>query len=224
MPAALPGSTLAQNLANPSAGMSVSFNPFSGPKGSPFDYDVQNAPANWPLTYAQLTTKPSQASGNASTGAMSTGIGYDSDVKLPGVDTATLGPSLAAARLGTSGFDDDDQPGISMPASTPTTPVNATDARLLAIGGGRSTANTVASPSAPNPYAVQPILQAGNGGSRDAGAGPAFTGFGMKMVTATANVANGAAIEAGWVNRSGVTLATGQSQFGSSTAASPAVT
>jgi hypothetical protein len=62
----------------------------------------------------------------------------------------------------------------------------------------------------------------GNGGSRDAGAGPAFTGFGAKMVTATAIVANGAAIEAGYVNRSGVSMAIGQSAFGSSTTANAA--
>jgi hypothetical protein len=61
---------------------------------------------------------------------------------------------------------------------------------------------------------------AGNVGSRDAGAGPAYTGFSTKMVTATGAVANGAAVEAGFTNRSGVALVTGQSVFGSSTAAS----
>ena len=70
MPAGLPGSTSAQNLANPSAGQAVLFDLLSGPKGSPFDRDVQvpylGSPggAGFP------------ASGNASTGALSNGIGF----------------------------------------------------------------------------------------------------------------------------------------------------
>ena len=50
MPASLPGSTLAQNLANPSAGLNINHDLLSGPKGSPFDKDQ---------------------AGNASTGALS---------------------------------------------------------------------------------------------------------------------------------------------------------
>jgi hypothetical protein len=42
------------------------------------------------------------------------------------------------------------------------------------------------------------------------------------MVTATGAVANGAAIEAGWINRSGVAMVADQSAFGSSNAASAA--
>lgn len=229
MPAGLPGSTTAQNLANPSAGSTVQYNPFSGPKGSPLDYDVQYPPGTWPNV---LTAKPTGASGNASTGALSTGIGFDAEdcvVSATGVNAATksgiqtnlLGPGLAAAQLGQSGFTDDYIPGTTLPGGT-----LATTAILTCIGGGRCNASTVAAGgiATPNPYSVQPILDAGNGGSRDAGAGPAFTGFSMKLVTAVADDANGAVIEAGWVNRSGVVLGNGQSQFGSSTAASPAVT
>jgi hypothetical protein len=67
------------------------------------------------------------------------------------------------------------------------------------------------------------ILAFGNGASRDAGAGPAFTGFAMKTVTATATVANGAVVELGFTNRSGRSITNGQSVFGSDIAASAAV-
>ena len=196
MPAALPGSTNAQNIANPSAGRAIALSPFSGPKGSPFDNDRQMAP-NGTLT----------ASGNASTGALSTGIGFGANTRDPGF----LIPATSLT--------DDYQPGITLPDGTA-----STTAILTAIGGGKSSANTVESPGTPAPYVAQPLLTAGNGGSRDAGAGPAFTGFGTKLVTASADVANGAVIETGWVNRQGSTLKSGLSQFGSSVAASPAVT
>lgn len=228
MPAALPGSTPVQNLANPSLGAAVAFDPFSGPKGSPLDYDVQNVTTTWPPTYAMLTTKPAVVSGNCSTGAMSTGIGFNPNDKNAvtaalaagnGITTATLGVALAAQQAGMSGFTDDYIPGTTLPGGT-----LATLATLLAIGGGKSTANSVAAPSTPAPYLVQPILNAGNGGSRDAGAGPAFTGFGMKVVTAVGAVAIGAAIEAGFLNRSSAAMVAGPSQFGSSNVASNAVT
>jgi hypothetical protein len=64
----------------------------------------------------------------------------------------------------------------------------------------------------------------GNGGSRDAGAGPAFTGFGMLMATATATTADGTAIQAGYTNRTGKTMNNGDSAYGSSATASAAVT
>jgi hypothetical protein len=89
------------------------------------------------------------------------------------------------------------------------------------IGGGKSVITNGL--SVPTPYTAGiSILEAGNGGSRDAGAGPAFTGFQMKMVTATGTVANAGVVETGWVNRSGVTITTGQSIFGSDVAASAA--
>jgi hypothetical protein len=124
-----------------------------------------------------------------------------------------------------SGYDDDEAPGLVMPDGTA-----AVDSRLINIGGGKAVAtpvkagdysNTV---STPVPYVAQPLLAFGNAGSRDAGAGPIFTGFGMKMVTAAGAVATGAAIEAGFVNRSGIAMVTGDSQFGSNTVATAAVT
>ena len=183
MPAALPNATAAENAANPSAGNPVLFDPLSGPKGSPFDKD---------------------AAGNASTGALSTGIGYGTE--------KIFGPT-APASIRAEGFDDDDTVGVTKPDGTA-----ASNATLVYIGGGRSNAD-----GTPNPYTAGfGLCSAGQGGSRDGGAGPAFTGFGLKTVTATGAVANGAAVEAGFANRSGVALVSGQSVFGSATAANAA--
>jgi hypothetical protein len=162
--------------------------PFSGPKGSPFDKDTGT---------------------NYSTGALSTGIGF-------GLKSVFNGPSPTGLQL--RGFSYHYVPGVTKPDGTA-----AANATLLAIGGGRSGAN-VNGIAPTNPYAAQPILAWGNGGSRDAGVGPAFTGFGLYSVSATAAVAVGAAVEAGYINRSPVALAIGQSVFGSNAAASPAVT
>lgn len=174
--------------ANPSAGKSVLMNPFSGPKGSPFDRDQ---------------------AGNHSTGALSTGIGFGCNL--------VIGPT-APQSIKDKGFSDDYIPGTSLPSG-----VLATDAKLTCIGGGKSTAcvNGIA-PTVP--YLVQPLLAFGDDGSRDAGAGPAYTGFAVKMVTAAGAVALDAAIETGWLNRSPQALVTGQSAFGNSNAASAAVT
>lgn len=197
MPASLPGSTPVQNAANPSLGQFVILDPLSGPKGSPFDARKIASWSGGSPVYAGDTA-------NTTTGALSTGIGFGGN--------HVIGPT-APASIRAAGFTDDYIPGGSSP-----TPVNATDARYTYIGGGRSTAAGVS-----NPYtAGYQICGAGNGGSRDGGAGPAFTGFSAKMVTASATVANGAAIEAGFINRSGVSLASGQSAFGSATAANAA--
>ncbi|QQM14868.1 hypothetical protein [Stenotrophomonas phage BUCT555] len=184
--------------ANPSAGKPVLMSPFSGPSGSPFDAKRFN-PAG---------TKVADPT-NYSTGALSTGIGFGQAV--------IINPT-APASIKAAGFNDDYVPGLSTPGGGA-----ATDARYTCIGGGRSGAATNGA-AANTPYDAQPLLGFGNGGSRDAGAGPAFTGFSIKTVTATATVANGAVVETGWTNRSGVSIATGQSVFGSATAASPAVT
>ena len=149
---------------------------------------------------------------HASTGALNTGIGFGS----PPVFGLTAPASIKAA-----GFNDDYTPGVTMPDGT----TASTNSKLMAIGGGRM-ANSVNADGTrtPNPYTAGfGIGMAGNGGSRDGGAGPAFTGFLTKTVTATGAVANGAAVETGWTNRSGQALTTGQSVFGSSTAASAAV-
>lgn len=206
MPAALPGSTPVQNAANPSTGQFVILDPLSGPKGSPFDAQKFDYSTGTPLGWNATTKLPIKTgdTSNISTGALSTGIGFGA--------SHIIGPT-APASIKAAGFTDD-----YIPAGSSPTPANATDARYLYIGGGRSNANGVA-----NPYtAGYQICGAGNGGSRDGGAGPAFTGFSAKMVTATAGVANGAAIEAGFINRSGVAMVSGQSAFGSATAANAA--
>jgi hypothetical protein len=191
MPASLPGATLAENLANPTAGRCVIFSLLSGPKGSPFDKDT---------------------TGNASTGALCTGIGFGSPPVIGPVSHPLFSNSVWGIR--SAGFSDDYTPGVTKPDGTA-----AADSTLCFIGGGRSNAN-----GTPNPYTAGfGIGMAGNGGSRDAGAGPAFTGFPTKMVTAPGAVALAAVIEAGFTNRSGVALVADQSTFGSSVAASAAV-
>jgi hypothetical protein len=190
MPASLPGSTLAENRANPSAGRAVIFDPLSGPKGAPLDRDQ---------------------AGNCSTGGLSNGIGFGPNSPVIG---ATAPASIIAA-----GFNDDQVPGArSASYGTLNTPLS----RFLYIGAGRMIANVHATdkfsiPFVPSEYtAGVAIGAAGNGGSRDGGAGPAFTAFAMKMVTAAGAVANGAAIEAGFINRSGAAMVSGQSAHGSS--------
>lgn len=185
--------------SNPSLGKPVIMDPFSGPKGSPLDANIIN-----PTTGAK-----SKDPNNFSTGALSTGIGYGSSVII----SPPANPNIKNA-----GFDDAEIPGLTMPSGAA-----APDARLLAIGGGRSAA-TSAGASQVLPYAAQPILAFGGGGSRDAGAGPAYTGFSTKMVTATAATIVGNPIVTGFVNRAGRSMLTGESSFGVSTAASPAVT
>jgi hypothetical protein len=194
MPAGLPGSTNAQNLANPSLGLFVIYDLLSGPKGSPFDYDKDFSLSGTP------------ASGNTSTGALSTGIGFGSP------------PILDASQITAvpGNFDDDYTVGVTKPDGT------AGDSTLMYIGGGRETrVPAVTGPMTNVPYTLgHGIGGAGNGGSRDAGAGPAFTGFRIKSVTAAAGVANGAVVETGWVNRSGVALITGNTVFAPASAAS----
>jgi hypothetical protein len=172
--------------------------PLSGPKGSPFGGRTLSFDANGHAVY---TPDPA----NLSTGALSTGIGFGSP--------PIIGPT-APASIRAAGFSDDYTPGVTKPSG-----VAATDSTLVYIGGGRSDANGL-----PNPYdeSAVALAMAGNGGSRDAGAGPAFTGFGVKTVTATGAVANGAAVETGFTNRSGVALKAGESVFGSATAANAA--
>ena len=140
----------------------------------------------------------------ASTGALSTGIGFGAN-HIVGL--------TAPQSIKDAGFTDDYTPGVTKPDGTA-----SADSRLMYIGGGKS--NNL---GAPVPYVAGfGIGGAGYGGSRDAGAGPAFTGFTEKMVTAAGAVANGAAIEAGFVNRSNIAMVAGQSAFGSSAAASAA--
>jgi len=213
MPATIPGENRTNNLANPSAGQPVTFDLLSGPKGSPLDARTITGYTNGSPTYANDVT-------NLSTGGLSTGIGF-------GPEVGPIGPT-APASIKAAGFTDDYTPGVSKPDATAS--ANST---FMYIGGGKNSivAGTGAGGngapanwkvSSPVPYTAGfGIGAAGNGGSRDAGAGPAFTGFLMKMVTGAA--AAGAAIEAGWINRTGAATVAGQSAFGSSNAASAAV-
>jgi hypothetical protein len=189
MPAALPGSTDTQNKANPSAGSCVIFDPLSGPKASPLDAQTITGWANF------LPTKANDPN-NISTGALSTGIGFGSPPIFG--DTAVGGFSEG-------NFTDDYVPGQDLPDGS------TQSAYLLYIGGGKSDAAGV-----PVPYDVGDLglCMAGQGGSRDGGTTP-FTGFPVKTVTATGAVANGAVVETGFVNRSGASLVSGQSVFGS---------
>lgn len=198
MAASLPGSSVAENAGNPATGRAVMLDPLSGPKGSPFGgrtlaFDADGHPEYTP----DLT--------NFSTGALSTGIGFGS----PPIFGLTAPASIKAA-----GFNDDYTPGVTAPDGT----TAVADATLVYIGGGKSDALGHSDPYVDG-YA---LCMAGNGGARDGGAGPAYTGFPVKTVTATGAVANGAAVETGFINRSGVGLTTGQSVFGSSTAANEA--
>ena len=201
MPAALPGSTMAQNLANPSLGVFVIFDPLSGPKGSLLDKG---------------------SVGTASTGALCTGIGIGEN------DIIGVRPnaSTAPAAIFSAGFNDNDTPGtVPTYAAPPPNGVVASSAinsTRMYIGGGKCTAN-VNGIAPPVPYTSGIILcGAGNGGARDAGAGPVFQGFGMKMVTAVGTVAVGGVVETGWVNRSTRSLVATESIFGSAVAASGA--
>ena len=216
-------------------GNSASFSPFSGPKGSPFDALMYPSNIANPILSQRVAN-----TADHSTGALSTGIGFESTDNgqlVAGITTGNLVVTTGGTTKGIpangpgslNGFTDDYQPGITLPSGA-----SATLATMLAIGGGKSTITAVAGDvakglSVVSPYNVQPILDMGVGGSRDAGAGPAFTGFSLKSVTATAPVAQGAVIETGFVNRtapaaSGISLATGLSAFGSNTATSAAVT
>jgi len=195
MPASLPGDTNANNrTGNPAAGQPVTYGLLAGPKGSPFDKDT---------------------TGNASTGALSTGIGF-------GAEVGPIGP-VAPASIKAAGFTDDYTPGVTKPDGNA-----SADSSIMYIGGGRTATSgapnyrNVAGVAGCNPYTAGfGIGGAGAGGSRDAGAGPAFTGFTLKMVTGAA--ALGAAIEVGFLNRSGQVMIAGQSAFGSNAAASAAV-
>jgi hypothetical protein len=216
MPASLPGDTLANNKANPSAGTPVSFDLLSGPKGSPFD--VRRI-TGYVLGVPQYANDAANAT-HVSTGALSTGIGMSLIKIIDPISNALISNALNGIRK--AGFTDDYIPGQSKLDATA-----AADSTFMYIGGGKSGPISTAVRGIPfptSPYVAGfGIGGAGNGGSRDAGAGPAFTGFTMKMVTATGAVAPAAAIEAGWLNRTNVAMVAQQSAFGSNAAASAVV-
>lgn len=195
MPAGLPGDSVANNTgSNPKLGRAIIMDPLSGPKGSPLDKDSAN---------------------NASTGALSTGIGIGPNYVIGGTAPA----SVVAA-----GFNDNDIPGEVPTYAAPPPPgvvaSSAINSTRMYIGGGRTVAESVtpdkySKPFKPSPYTAGVALAAAGGGNatRDNGAGPAFTGAPMKVVTATGAVANGAAVETGILNAT-VALVSGQSVFG----------
>jgi hypothetical protein len=191
-------------------------NPLSGPKGSPFDAKVYPPSVNASTINAVKVADPT----NYSTGAMSNGIGFGLNVLIS---------PMKQDMIKGAGFTDDDTPGVTFPDGV----TLATDTRMLFIGGGRSVLANGTGPngngtppgtlvSVPSMYNAQPIAAFGNGASRDAGAGPAFTSFGMKMVTADALTANGEVLETGFTNRTGVSMKDDFSAFGSAVAATAA--
>jgi hypothetical protein len=170
------------------------FDPLSGPKASPFD-------AKKPVYNATVGAAFVNDPANISTGALQTGIGFGS----PPIFGLTAPQSIKDR-----GFTDDYTPGITKPSG-----VAATDSTLVYIGGGRSVITNGLSVPSPYDESMVGLCMAGNGGSRDGGTTP-FTGFPVKTVTAVGSVANGVDVEAGFKNRSGVTIVVGQSVFGSS--------
>lgn len=214
MPAALPGSTRTQNLANPSLGQAIIFDELSGPKGSPLDVRRISGYVAGSPTYVN-----DAANQTPSTGAMQTGIGWGCNATNPSVAiNPRTNPQTAAQAIRDAGFTDD------------TGEAGAANSSILYIGGGKSAivagtgpsgngATAATNVSVPVPYTVGFAPgNAGNGASRDGGAGPAFTGFAGKWVTAIATVANGAVVETGFVNRCGFSILTTQSVFGSASA------
>lgn len=223
MPASLPGETLANNKANPALGTPVIFDLLSGPKGSPLDARKLTIAVGGNASYVN-----DAANQQPSTGALSTGIGIGENVLIGPISHPIISNALNGILK--AGFSDNAIPGASkLDASA------AADSTFMYIGGGKT---AIVAGTGPNgngypaswkvastvPYVAGfGIGGAGNGGSRDAGAGPAFTGFPMKMVTAAGAVAIGAAVEAGWVNRAPRALVANESVFGSQVAASAAV-
>jgi|GEM_PF-2376884 hypothetical protein len=211
MPAGLPGDSAANNLANPSVGRPVIFDPLSGPKGSPFDKG---------------------SAGTCSTGALSTGIGFGLNSIFYALQKDGITPLSPQVTVAQAGFNYNQEPGTKPTYAAPPPPgvvtTNFTDGRYMYIGGGRTTANVTTPDKYSVPFVANPyvtgiaLMAAGNGGSRDAGSTSPYTGFGMRLLGATGAVANGNAVVAGYTNRSGIGLVNGQSVFASETAAQAA--
>ena len=232
MPAGLPGSSAFDNGGNPNEGNFVVFDPLSGPKDAPFDAKMFDYSTGTPPGWDETDRVPILINNDASisTGGLSTGIGFGQQVI--GVGPAAS-EDTAPEAIFKAGFNDNMTPGKEVATYTAPPPpgVVATenfDSTLMYIGGGRSelAAGTGADGngapdnqivSVPDPYTAGiAICGAGNGGSRDSGAN---TGFALKMVTASGAVANGAAVEAGFVNRTGRALVAGDSVLGSASVA-----
>jgi len=212
-------------------GRQVNFNVFSGPTASPYDARKPADPSVTPPVVAVFPPAYVNDPTNYSTGGAVTGIGHSCMLNISPVAGGL--PSPADVGIRNSGFSNDATPGATLPNGvaldnypTAQTPpylpgkngVNLGGAILTAIGGGFSKVVEITTgffEVQTKPYNVQPIANMGNGGSRDAGSTP-FKGFPAKMVTAVADIANGVAIESGFINRSGGTILTGYSSEGSS--------
>ena len=193
MPASLPGSSVADNIANPSSGQPVMFDPLSGLRGSPLD---ARRITGWDSNGMPIYTPDPT---NCSTGALNTGIGYGHNFVIDQ-------PVVSGTRVFPPGNHTDDMIlGRRLPDGVTGNPA------LTNIGGGRSFPD-----GTPKPYnnSALGFSSAGNGRARDTGAGPAFTGTIQNMVTAVATVANGAFVEGATANRSGQTIVAGQSILG----------
>ena len=127
--------------------------------------------------------------GNTSTGALSTGIGFGA--------TADCDISATSDENFVSNY----VPGVTMPDGT-----QAPDARLVAIGGGRTDAHGVN-----DPWSVAAIGNFGGGGERDGGDGTVYAGV---TVVADGTVPDGDDIKPNIANRSGRTLSAGESTLG----------
>jgi hypothetical protein len=158
--------------------------------GRVVSFDALSGPKSSPLD--------KDTAGNASTGGLSTGIGLSPQGSVIRLNPRTK-PQTAAQAIIDAGFTDDSVAGA--PGS---------DSTKIYIGGGKSTANV--NGKAPTvPYtAGYAICHAGNGQVREASA----LGTPSKVVTAVGAVADGAAVETGWLNRSGVALVSGDSVWG----------
>jgi hypothetical protein len=200
MPASLPGLTKAENVAvsATSAGIPVVFDLLHGPKGSPLDKDYDVTAHGLPAD-------------KASTGFLSTGIGFGLNVGPQGF-----------LQVSNYSFTDDYIPGQSKPDKT-----LVGNSTYMYIGGGKSEyagkyypATDPAGTSRNVPYVAGfGIGVAGNGAGRDLGTGPAYTSGTLKLVTNGAvDLAPAGVIETGYTNRSGLTLPANHSQFGASAA------
>jgi len=211
MPAGLPGSTLVENQGNPSAGAFVIMDPLSGPAGSPLD-------ARTIIGWDSATRMPIRVNDpeNISTGALSTGIGFSCANSIR-VAADTL-PATSPGAISQAGFNDNQVPGEQLAAYSsgppPVVSTNTIASEMMYIGGGRCDA-TSDGIAAVDPYTDGvAIVGAGNSQVRDSATA---TGYPLKMVTATGSVSNGSAVETGFENRTGATIASGTSVFGSST-------
>lgn len=181
---------------------------------APLESSTTSDPADRAVVMANPFSAPdgspfdNDQDGNFSTGALNTGIG--------------LSPTTIYTTVTDAGVKDNYTPGITLPNNNA-----ASTATLIAIGGGHSDA-TDDGIADTTPYDEQPLLAFGNGIERDAGsAGTPYVGHAVKLVTVpalSAPIADGAAIEANFLNVTGVTMTAGQSAFGSATADSPPIT